>query len=167
MREIRAEAQPVQDAAIGAGGGREQLSSTSTKVKAVKTQPTVICKESELLDIINQLKDEIAEIKGVIHESHMSSPQHRPSRKQSCRDCQGSNRGEQCDHCFKCGQSGHLSRVCRIQRKPTERSEQVDMSASTVTSLPSPSVTELSQSEQQQDVYTVCSSLTNIWRQKW
>lgn len=74
MKEIRAEAQPVQEAAVGAVGGREQSSSTATKVKTVKTQPIVARKESELLDIINQLKGEIAEIKRDIHESHRHLP---------------------------------------------------------------------------------------------
>lgn len=35
--------------------------------------------------MIKQLKEEIAEIKGAIQESHWPSPQHRSSRKRGCR----------------------------------------------------------------------------------
>ncbi|XP_019221791.1 uncharacterized protein LOC109204700 [Oreochromis niloticus] len=153
VREIKAEAQSVQEAAVGAVGGQDQPFSTSTKGKAAKAPATVTRKETELFEIINQLKGEIAEIKGAIRESHRPSPSHRPSLKRGCRDCQDSNRGENCDHCFKCGQSGHLSRGCRTQRKLSDRAEQIGMSASTVNPLPSPSFQPLNQGEQQQDVH--------------
>ncbi|GLD68381.1 uncharacterized protein AKAME5_001969400 [Lates japonicus] len=150
VREIKVETQPAQGAVIGAVGGQEQPFSTPTKGKAAKTQPVVTRKDTELLDIINQLKGEIAEIKGTIQESHRPPPSQRLSRRRGCRECQDSNRGEQCDHCFKCGQSGHLSRGCR---RPTDRMEQFNMSASSVASLPSPSVKETKHSEQPEDVY--------------
>lgn len=153
VRELRADIQPVKEPSVGAVGGREQSFPTPTREKVVKTQPRMTCKESELLDIISQLKEEIAEIKGAIKESHKSPPWHRPSRKPGCRTCQDNNKGEECHHCFKCGQSGHLARGCRTQKKPTDRLEQVDMSASTVTPVSLPSVPEFQSSESQKDAY--------------
>lgn len=56
VREIRADIQPVKEASSGAICGREQSFPTPTKEKVVKAQPTMTCKESELLDIISQLR---------------------------------------------------------------------------------------------------------------
>ncbi|TRY57864.1 hypothetical protein DNTS_017660 [Danionella cerebrum] len=70
-------------------------------------------KEAELLEVISQLKVEIAEIKGAIQNSH------RPARPRPT--------------------SGHLSKGCRMQRRPSDRSEQIGMLASTVaTCQPTP-----------------------------
>lgn len=55
VREIRAEAQPIPGATVGAVGGQERASSTSTKGKPVKTQPTLTHTESELLIIITYI----------------------------------------------------------------------------------------------------------------
>ncbi|TRY57863.1 hypothetical protein DNTS_017659 [Danionella cerebrum] len=72
-----------------------------------------IQKEAELLEVISQLKVEIAEIKGAIQNSH------RPARPRPT--------------------SGHLSKGCRMQRRPSDRSEQIGMLASTVaTCQPTP-----------------------------
>ncbi|KAK7879352.1 hypothetical protein WMY93_033866 [Mugilogobius chulae] len=149
IREIKAETQTVQEAEIGAVGGREKTSAVPPKTKP---QPTVSRRESELLDVISQLKGEIAEIKSAIHESKKSSPQHRPNKKRGCKSCQDRNQEEQCDHCFKCGQSGHLSRGCRTRRKPTDRAEPIDLSANTVTTLPL-SVTPQAKQKEQRDVH--------------
>ncbi|KAK7878975.1 hypothetical protein WMY93_034189 [Mugilogobius chulae] len=118
IREIKAETQTVQEAEIGAVGGREKTSAVPPKTKP---QPTVPRRESELLDVISQLKGEIAEIKSAIHESKKSSPQHRPNKKRGCKSCQDRNQEEQCDHCFKCGQSGHLSRVTPQAKQKEQR----------------------------------------------
>lgn len=150
IRETRAEAQPQQGAVVGAVGGCELTANTTPKAK---TQPTMTSRESELLDIIKQLKGEISEIKGAIQTSKRSSPQSRPNRKRGCMDCQERNLGEQCDHCFKCGQSGHLSKGCRARRKPTESNKQIDMSASMVSAFPVPQVPEPKQCEQQNKVH--------------
>lgn len=150
VKELKTEVHPDQEVTVGAVGGRDQSSSTPNRDKMVKSQPTATRKESELHDIIKQLKEEITEIKGAMKESNRWSSQRRPSRKQGCRDCQDKNKGEECDHCFKCGQSGHHSRGCRSRKKPTDRSEQVDMSANTVTPVPSPSP---SQSKRQKDAH--------------
>ncbi len=153
VREIRAEAQATPEATVGAVGGQERASPAFTKGKAVKTQPPVTHADSELLDIIKQLKGEVEEIKKVMFEPPRSSVQQRASRRRACRTCQDNNKGEQCNHCFKCGQSGHLSRGCRMGRRNAEKPGTVEMSANTVTAIPTPPADKDNQNEQFRDMY--------------
>ena len=83
------------------------------------------------------------------YKSHTDRPPNTvlPIGKGAVKDCRDKNRGQECDHCFKCGQSGHHSRGCRIRKKPTDRSEQVEMSANTVKPVPSPSLGEPNQND--------------------
>lgn len=132
----------TSQAEIGSVGGHEKTSVVPPKTK---TQPAVSRRESELLDVISQLKGEIAEIKSAIHEYKKSSLQHRPNKKRGCKNCQEHKQEKQCDHCFKCGQSGPLSRPRRMLM---DRAEPIDMSANTVTTLPLSLVPQSKQKEQ-------------------
>lgn len=155
VREIRAEAQPIPGATVGAVCGQEWASSTPTKGKPVKTQPPATRTESELFDIIKQLKGAVEEINRIMFESPRSSAQHREDRRPTCKTCKDTNKGEQCDQCFKCGQSGHLSLGCRTRRRRTDKPGQVDMSANTVTATPTPPAEKDNQNEQSRDMYTL------------
>ncbi|KAL0152983.1 hypothetical protein M9458_051712 [Cirrhinus mrigala] len=107
VTECQAELQS-QDRMVHAVTGKEQ--STHTQVKALKTPQITEKKDSELYEVVKQLKEEIGEMRKVMTTYRCT--QHR-ERKRGCRGCQEHGRGDQCDHCFKCGQSGHLSRGCR------------------------------------------------------
>lgn len=88
IRELKAESQAVQGAEVSAVGGSELSPAAAPKTK---TQPTVTHRESELLDVISQLKGEIAEIKNAIQRSKRTSPQHRPNKKRGCKKYQERN----------------------------------------------------------------------------
>ncbi|XP_070401872.1 uncharacterized protein [Nothobranchius furzeri] len=136
VREVRAETHPVPKTTVGAIWEQEQPSSTGMKTKAMKTQSSASHTETELLQVIRELKGEIQDIRKLVNDTCVS----RPSRKRGCKNCQDNNRGEMCDHCFKCGQSGHLSRGCRLVKKTSEKTDEVGMSVSRVTSMPIPRV---------------------------
>lgn len=70
--------------------------------------------------------------------------------------CQDSKRGEERYHYFKSGHSGHRSRGCSNRKSPSDKSGQVDMSASTVTFEPVSPVEKNNQS----DVYKLITDST-------
>ncbi|KAM9467441.1 uncharacterized protein Hap1MRO34_014209 [Clarias gariepinus] len=108
VTECHAELCQSQDRMIHGVTSKEQP--THTQVKALKTPQVGDRRDSELYEIVKQLKEEIGEIRKAM-TTNRSTP-HR-EKKRGCRGCQEHDRGDQCDHCFKCGQSGHLSRGCR------------------------------------------------------
>ncbi|KAK7886457.1 hypothetical protein WMY93_026078 [Mugilogobius chulae] len=136
IRELHVEAQAVPEATVASVNSQACPSTTPLKGKMPKPQHTATRTESELLDMVTQLKGEMEEIKKAIRESPRAPYHPRTNRKRGCKNCQSVNNGDQCDHCFKCGMSGHLSRDCRTGKGQGKKTGQVDMAASSVTTTP-------------------------------
>lgn len=130
VRELRVEAQAVPEATVASV---DSQAAPPTKVKTPKSQITATRTDSELLDIVTQLKGEMEEIKEALRESPRAPFNPRVSRKRGCKNCQSINNGDQCNHCFRCGMSGHMSRDCRTGKRPGKKTGQVNMAANTVT----------------------------------
>lgn len=104
-----------------------KVNSKSQRVKTASSQ-----NNSELLEVVKQLREEVAEMKKVMQNSPQPLTRLRHSPRKGCPSCHDNGQGERCDHCFKCGQAGHLSRGCRAQRKPPSLTEQVNVSGHSV-----------------------------------
>ncbi|KAK0144802.1 hypothetical protein N1851_016626 [Merluccius polli] len=135
---------------------RNQAPGQSTPVKAnVKGQKVTAVKnqiESELMDAIKQLRDEVAELKKTVHQSPRPPRQFQPRTRRACRGCQERGDEEQCDHCFKCGLTGHLSRGCRAQGNPKGKSSTVDVSGQSIRGTPPTVQEQLSGSQDTQAI---------------
>lgn len=94
----------------------------SQKLTAVKSQM-----ETELMDAVKQLREEVAELRKNVQQSPRPPNQFQSRTRRACRGCQERGDEEQCDHCFKCGLTGHLSRGCRAQRNSKGKSGTVDV----------------------------------------
>lgn len=99
----------------------------SQKVTAVKSQM-----ESELMNAVKQLREEVAELRKNVQQPPRPPNQFQPRTRRACRGCQERGEEEQCDHCFKCGLTGHLSRGCRAPRNGKGNSGSVDVSGQSV-----------------------------------
>ncbi|KAK0153418.1 hypothetical protein N1851_004927 [Merluccius polli] len=135
---------------------RNQAPGQSTPVKAnVKGQKVTAVKnqiETELMDAIKQLRDEVAELKKNVHQSPRPPRQFQPRTRRACRGCQERGDEEQCDHCFKCGLTGHLSRGCRAQGNPKGKSSTVDVSGQSIRGTPPTVQEQLSGSQDTQAI---------------
>ncbi|XP_078798076.1 uncharacterized protein LOC111946953 isoform X1 [Oryzias latipes] len=137
VKEVRVEAQAGPETAVASVSSRPCPTMTKGKTPEM---PNATRTESELLDMVTQLKGEMEEIKKAIRESPRAPFHFRTNRKRGCKSCQAANNGEQCDHCFKCGRSGHLSRDCRSGK--TQGKGPVNMAASTVITRPTQAETQ-------------------------
>ena len=99
----------------------------SQKIKAEKSQI-----ESELMDAVKQLREEVAELKRNVWRSSRPSNQFQSRTRRGCRGCQEKGGAEQCNHCFKCGLSGHLPKGCRAQGNSSGKSDSVNVAGQTV-----------------------------------
>ncbi|KAM9735208.1 uncharacterized protein ACNS7B_014526 [Menidia menidia] len=98
----------------------------SQKVTAVKSQM-----ETELMDAVKQLREEVAELRKNVQQPRPPN-QFQPRTRRACRRCQERGNEEQCDHCFKCGLTGHLSRGCRAPRNGKGNSGTVDVAGQSI-----------------------------------
>lgn len=126
----------------------QDFAAATKNIKGRKVLAAASQRDTELYEVVKQLKQEVEEMRKSMHNSPAVPRSPRWSSRRGCRACQDSGRSDQCEHCFKCGQSGHVSRGCRGQRKPAGSPDEAHISGCTVKPLnPSPPLIQKELSE--------------------